>query len=107
VTIFSFFRCLVSLIGSVNSLILNGIDGFQYPELACLIPFTVSASIWQLKRGQSYRIEDIEMNRGEILLQGRSEIEAIVDSAVEGERTQRKIKFLKKLNNYLTKIVIL
>ena len=59
VIIFSLFRCLASLISSVNSLILNGIDGFQYPKLACLIPLNVSASIWQLKRGRSYRIDKI------------------------------------------------
>jgi hypothetical protein len=86
VTIISFIRCLTSLVGSINSLRVYGLSGFQYPELACLIPFNISASLWQLK------------------VMGEQQVEDNVESL---ERTERRVKFLKKVSVYLTYVTTL
>ena len=87
ITIVSFIRCLVSLVGSINSLRVYGLSGFQYPGLACLIPFNISASLWQLKLFRRSR-------------QTGDDIESL-------EGNERKIKFLRKINVFLTMLTVL
>src|SRR6185312_14350871 len=100
---FNIIRTGTSLVGSMNSLRVNGLEGFEYSELALLIPVTlppmmlaVKNGLDKLERENSLAENNIDLREFTFQEANSSAVE-LLEETDEGKERKAKIKSLKRI----------
>jgi hypothetical protein len=100
---FNILRSGAGLVGSMNSLRVNGLEGFEYSELAPLIPLTLPPLMLAIKNGLEKLERENDLVENNIDLRELSFLEAnssaveLLEETTETKERKAKIKSFKRI----------